>query len=210
MVVNIKHFLLIDLIKTICVYLPGIGSPMGGSMFYPELPPLQRYVVSTTIHILVGTIVQAGVESQYSIVRSLGVQLFGQSPDDWPPTFNSPWRADSLHDFWARRWHQVLRRTFIVLGGLPGAWIGGEVGRTLGTFLASGLFHELGMYVVNRGLDHRVILFFALQGVGVLLERLYRKVTGRRVGGWTGRIWVWVLILGLEQMCSTSLYAVPQ
>lgn len=201
---NIKHFLLVDLVKTTCVYLPGIGDTMGDSMFYQELPPLQRYAVSTFIHLLVGAVVQAGVEGLYSIFRLLGVKVFGQSPDQWPPVYDSPWRADSLHDFWARRWHQVLRRTFIVLGGIPGGWIGGDIGRTLGTFIASGLFHELGMYMVCRGLDHKVTFFFALQGVGVLLERLYRKLTGHRVGGWPGRIWVAIFILGFGQVCTDS------
>ncbi|GAW10556.1 fruit-body specific protein a [Lentinula edodes] len=39
-----------------------------------------------------------------------------QSPTQWPPIFDEPWRADSLSDFWAKRWHQLFRHFFIGLG----------------------------------------------------------------------------------------------
>jgi len=130
--------------------------------------------------------------------------MLGQSPEAWPPVFNSPWASDSLHDFWAKRWHQILRRILFVMGGTPGRWLAGEVGQLLGTFLASGLFHELGMYMVCRGLDHRVTFFFTIQGVGVLLERVYKRVTGRRVEGWFGRVWLWIFIFGFGQVCSDA------
>jgi len=48
-------------------------------------------------------------------------------------------------------------------------------------------------------LDHRVTLFFALQGVMVILEKVWRVVTGRRVGGWWGRLWCYFVIIVLGQ-----------
>ena len=95
-----------------------------------------------------------------------------------------------------------MRRTFLVFGGIPGGWLAGRFGAVMGTFIASGLYHELGFYMINRGLDHRTTLFFVLQGVAMILERAYTSVTGSRVGGWKGRIWAyfWVLVVG--QICS--------
>ena len=73
-----------------------------------------------------------------------------------------------------------------------------------GTFLASGLFHEVGLLVAGRRMDHRVTLFFVLQAVGIAIEKLFRMLTGRRVGGVLGTIWAMLFILGIGQMCSRS------
>ena len=111
----------------------------------------------------------------------------------------------SLHEFWGRAWHQGLRHVFLVLGGFPaGRAAGGSaVAAAFGTFLASGLVHELAITVVpDADLDWRVVAFFALQGVGIVLERVYCRVTGRRVGGPLGFVWAAVFVLGFGQMCS--------
>src|ERR1700712_3871734 len=44
--------------------------------------------------------------------------------------------------------------------------------------------------------------FFMAQSVGMMVERVFRAVTGRRVGGWMGTIWVWCWIVGGGQLCS--------
>lgn len=40
--------------------------------------------------------------------------------------------------------------------------------------------------------------FFLLSGLGCALELAWKRVTGRRVGGWAGRVWLyaWVLWTG--------------
>lgn len=76
----------------------------------------------------------------------------------------------------------------------------------MGTFLASGLYHELGFYLVDRGLDHRVTLFFVLNGAGMIMEEIFRKWTGKRVGGWAGRIWAAVFLIGFGQWCSACFF----
>jgi hypothetical protein len=114
---------------------------------------------------------------------------------------DDPWHADSMHMLWARSWHQLLRNTFLVFGGYPGRWIGGDLGMLLGAFVASGLFHECSIYTLGRGLDHTVTLFFASQGPILIGERLWRQVTGRRVGGPIGRLWVYfVMFVGAQPM----------
>ena len=131
----------------------------------------------------------------------LGVGLLGQTETQWPPLTDNPFKADSISNFWARRWHQMLRRTFIVMGGIPGGWIAGRPGAVLGTFIASGLFHEFGAYAIGRGIDHTVTLFFAVQGVAVILERLWHRWTGYYVRGWGGRAWAYLVMVPLGQIC---------
>src|SRR5260221_13863012 len=98
--------------------------------------------------------------------------------------------GQSLHKFWARCWHQLFRQTFLVFGGIPGRKIAGDVGLVLGTFLASGLFHECTILAMGGSWDSRVPLFFLLQGGSVLGERIWKRVTGRRVNGFLGRLGV--------------------
>ena len=90
--------------------------------------------------------------SSYSLVRNSRF-LFILSPlsgafsskQDWPPIFDNPWASQSLHELWGKRWHQLLRRTFLVCGGYPGYWIAGNTGMILGSFFASGMFHQIYM-----------------------------------------------------------------
>ncbi|KAF9468488.1 hypothetical protein BDZ94DRAFT_664427 [Collybia nuda] len=197
----ITNFLLLDLLECIIKLFPGVGSPIGGSIFYPNLSPIPRYLISTLIHIMTGTSILFGFKMVYDLITLIAVSVLNSSPTCWPPVTDHPWTADSMHAFWARNWHQLLRQTFLVLGGYPGKWIAGDLGMLLGTFIASGLFHECAMYSMGRGFDHTVSIFFTLQGPVLVLERVWREVTGRRVGGWVGRLWVYsILFLGAQPM----------
>jgi hypothetical protein len=192
------NFCSLDLLESLIKLTPGVGSVEGGTIFLPTLPPLQRYALSTAVHFATGCALLAGFGMVYDLCTLVAVGLLGHSPTSWPPVLDSPWFAQSLHDFWAKRWHQLLRQTFLIFGGRPGAAIGGNVGLVLGTFLASGLFHECSMYAMGRGWDSRVPVFFVLQGCSVIGERIWRKVTGRRVDGLLGTLWVYfdIVILG--------------
>jgi hypothetical protein len=141
----------------------------------------------------------AGFQMVYDLVTIVGVGLLGHDPTSWPPVVDAPWKTDSLHDFWAKRWHQLLRQTFMVFGGKPGLKLGGPIGMVVGTFAASGMYHELSSAAMGRGFDVRVLAFFMLQGFLVILERVWRRVTGHRVRGWGGTIWVYFVIGVLGQ-----------
>lgn len=198
----IKHYLTLDLIESCLKLFPGsISTPLGGSIFYSSLPPFQRYAVATLIHTLTGTAILEGFGMVYDLVTLIAVGLFRSDPTSWPPIIDAPWRASSMHDLWARRWHQLLRRTFLIFGGYPGRFFtfGSDIGLIFGAFIASGLFHECAMYAMRRGYDHSATIFFAMQGPVLLGERLWRKVTGRRVGGWAGRLWVYFMMLIVAQ-----------
>ncbi|KAK1232828.1 hypothetical protein PQX77_004054 [Marasmius sp. AFHP31] len=195
----IKHFLLLDFLETVIKLFPGVGDIEGGTMFYPNLPPMQRYAVSTFVHMLTGSAILAGFGMVYDLITLVAVGVFHDSTSSWPPPLDDPWSSESLHECWAKRWHQLLRQTFIVYGGYPGKWIGGKFGAVLGTFIASGLYHECSIYAMGRGFDYAPPLFFTMQAFLLVLERVWRTVTGRRVGGLYGRLWVYFVFFVLGQ-----------
>ncbi|KAF8170929.1 hypothetical protein BJ912DRAFT_1066377 [Pholiota molesta] len=156
-----------------------------------QLPLAKRYLVSTAIHMITGYAILAGFHMVYDLVTLIAVGLLDGSPTSWPPVMDQPWHADSMHRFWGKDWHQLLRRTFLVFGGFPGKWIGGNIGMLFGMFLASGLFHECAMYSMSRGFDHSATVFFGAQAFVLLFERMWRRYTGRRISGIPGRLWVY-------------------
>ncbi|KAF7299011.1 MBOAT-2 domain-containing protein [Mycena indigotica] len=200
----LTNFLLLDLLESAIKIFPGVGETKGGSIFYAELPIVPRYVVSTTIHILTGSAMLAGFGMVYDLFTFVGVLIFNTPPSAWPPGIGDPWRASSLHELWSRQWQQWLRGTFLVYGGYPGRWIAGDLGFVFGTFLASGLYHELAAYALGRGIDHTVTFFFFLQGPLIVAERIWRIATGKRVGGRWGTLWVYLVIFGAGQMLVNS------
>lgn len=95
------------------------------------------------------------------------------------PLMNWPILATSLADFWGRRWntafrditHRFLFRPLTVrLGGKAALGVG---------FVVSGVVHELVIAVPANGGYGLPTLYFALQGVGLLVERAYPKLRGR-------------------------------
>lgn len=156
---------------------------------------------------LTGSALLAGFGMVYDLVTLVAVGLVHSPPTAWPPIMDDPWSADSMHAFWARHWHQLLRQTFLVLGGYPGKILtgGSDIGMVFGAFVASGLFHECAMYSMARGFDAAVPMFFALQGPVLVGERVWRRVTGRRVSGWGGRLWVYFMMFVGAQPMGRSL-----
>ncbi|KAI8998789.1 hypothetical protein BD414DRAFT_133926 [Trametes punicea] len=202
----LRTYLLVDFFDSFLETLPGI-TVSGGTIFFPNLHPVARYIVSTALHLGTGIIVILGLEMWYDVASLIGVGLFHQVPSQWPPVHDEPWRMSSLHEFWSKGWHQILRDTFLVMGGYPGKWIAGDTGMLFGTFIASGLFHEIGLYLGGAPIDGRVMFFFVAQAFGILLEKFYRYHTGRRVGGLIGRLWAAIFVVGFGQLCTESWIA---
>ncbi|KIJ36569.1 hypothetical protein M422DRAFT_179251, partial [Sphaerobolus stellatus SS14] len=142
----------------------------------------------------------------------VGVLLFNNPPSTWPPFFDAPFHSDSLHYYWAKGWHQLLRRTFVVCGGRPGMWVCKKlripkgVGLVLGTFAVCAVCHELPFYTLGGGLDWRTPAFFFLAGCVVVGERAWRKVTGYMVRGPIGRMWVFFFAMTVGQLISDSFH----
>lgn len=163
----------------------------GWSIFDPTLPPIRRYLQSTIITILSGVGGISVVEMVYSFTAATSVVLLRQHPSEWPPLFDKPWLATSLAQFWGRSWHQLFRDCFVACGYTP---LEGILGRyaVIGAFIVSGVLHDVGMRGMGRGDALHIVGYFVMQGVGVALERLWRQLTGRQVGGPPGCLWVWV------------------
>jgi hypothetical protein len=235
----VMNYLIVDFCETMMKLFPGgIGTPTGGSIFYPSLSPIPRYIVSTTLHMFTGFALVSGFEMVFDLVTLFAVGVIGSPPSAWPPVMEKPWLAESMHELWAKRWHQLLRQTFIVYGAYPGQWIFqtlaslilapfaqasaslnkrskaisakiGTIGMILGTFLASGLFHELSIRAMNREFTWLPVIFFAVQGPVLIGERLWRRFTGRRVGGTIGRLWVYFNMFIAAQPMGMSASTVP-
>lgn len=195
----VEHYIIFDFLDSALKLFPGVGTVSGASIFYPNLPPFQKYAVSTIIHFMTGCALVAGFGMVYDLITLISVYIFDSPPSSWPPIMDNPWVSDSMHIFWARRWHQLLRQTFMVFGGYPGKVLFGNLGLVFGMFAASGMFHECSMYAMARGWNWKVPLYFAAQGPLLVGERIWRKVTGRRVGGWPGILWVYFNIMVLSQ-----------
>lgn len=176
------------------VLLRSIAPPGPGawSIFDPSLPPIQRYLRSIMIAWLAGFLVYFSTETIYQVQAIIFTILFRQQPQQWPPVFDQPWFATSVSRFWGRGWHQLYRESFIAVGIRPLQAILGKYS-ILGAFFLSGVLHDVGV----RGMDHggnsaSVIGFFFMQGIGVVLEKLWTRFTRRRVDGVLGCLWVWV------------------
>jgi hypothetical protein len=201
---SISQFVIADIIDTMWKSSP-FGTPKGGSIFIQALPWPRQYLMSTIYHVSTGLMIICSFEAAYDLATLVCVGILSQSPKAWPPLFWHPFASQCLQEFWSIRWHQALRRTFLVFGGLPGSWISNKlrlrrgVGLVFGTFVASGLFHEIPLYANGRTWDWSMLQFFIAHAFFVLLERTWKKVTGRPVRGWLGRLWVFLTVVGLGQ-----------
>lgn len=182
-----------------------IGSPAGGSIIDRARPPLARYARSSAIVFVGGGTVYFALSMLFNLTTVLAALLRPTQfdPHAYPPFAEAPWAATSLADFWARRWHQSFRRPFIALGGSVGSALcgGKEFGMVMGAFALSGALHDWSVWGMGRGTDYaRLGGFFVLNGVGIVLERIWTSLTGLRVRGWGG--WLWAMLsLAVTAQC---------
>ncbi|KAA1090422.1 hypothetical protein PGT21_017147 [Puccinia graminis f. sp. tritici] len=124
---------------------------------------------------------------------------------------NLPLGASSLTDFWSRHWHEILKDLFIEAGVAPVTYVlvsflGLQAKSTfvrisgiMGAFTISAVLHEVGIWSAGP-LDptFKTSIFFLSQGVGVCLENGFKKISGRKVNGFLGRIWLltWLVYFG--------------
>ncbi|KIJ18060.1 hypothetical protein PAXINDRAFT_167360 [Paxillus involutus ATCC 200175] len=179
------------------------SSSTGGSIYDPSLPPVLQLLRCLSISALTVWMAYFAMEWSYQLQAILFVTLLQQRPSQWPPLFDSPWLSTSLGDLWGRRWHQMFRHVFLTLGGRPFSYLFGRLGGIIGVFLLSGVYHDIEFRSLGRGGNSLVVIgFFVMNGVGIVLERVWKRVYGRRVGGTWGWIWTfsWLALCGVPMV----------
>jgi len=149
---------------------------------------------------LSGLTICVGIQLGYYMLSFWGLLVFRNDPTEWPPIFDSPWLSTSLAEFWAQRWHQAFRDLFVSCGSKPFARVFGRLGTVMGAFFISGILHVAGLWGMGRGTEFWAVGgYFLMMGVGVILERVWKQMTGYRVKGWIGRVWTlfWVGFWGI-------------
>ena len=180
--------------------LETFGSLNGGSLFDHTLPPLLEFLRSVLVSFLAIWMTYFSMQCSYQFMAIVCIVLFQQRPSQWPPLFDSPWLSTSLSELWGRRWHQMMRDVVLNLGSQPFNSLFGRLGGVLGAFLISGIVHDIELRSYGRGGNSVTIIgFWVMNGVGVVLERIWTKTTGRRVEGVWGWTWMfgWLALWGI-------------
>ena len=100
------------------------------------------------------------------------------------PLFRAPERAQSLANFWSRRWNLPFVEMDRLLFLRPLHKRLGARGALIGVFVVSGLFHELGVsYPAFAGWGGP-LLYFVIQGVLVVLVEPKLPLKLQRIGAW--------------------------
>jgi D-alanyl-lipoteichoic acid acyltransferase DltB (MBOAT superfamily) len=115
---------------------------------------------------------------------------------DAKPLMNWPVASRSVSEFWGRRWNTAFRDlTHRFLFRPSSARLGPRLALGAG-FVFSGLVHDLVISVPAGGGYGGPTLYFTIQGLGLLAER---SRLGKRVGlggGWRGRLFAVVVLIG--------------
>ena len=100
------------------------------------------------------------------------------------PLFRAPERAESLADFWSKRWNLPFVEMDRLLFLRPLRKRLGGRGALLGVFVVSGILHELGIsYPALQGWGGP-LLYFIIQGVLVAFIEPRLPIALRRIGAW--------------------------
>ncbi|KIY69437.1 hypothetical protein CYLTODRAFT_488939 [Cylindrobasidium torrendii FP15055 ss-10] len=166
------NVLAVDILQTYIHYLDQehYGFGKHGPLLPPDrLPSLRSTYITGVAAIVVYSVIQA----VFDVGTLIGVGILRHDPKGWPPLFDKPWLSTSLSDFWGRRWHQIFRLCFIkVTAVLPLL----RPLAILAAFALSGLLHLFGGWGMGYGESvARMVGFFVMNGVGILLERAVLK-----------------------------------
>lgn len=198
----VAHALISGAFHRVVLTLAPLGSgpiPRTSTIFDESLPFLVRYFRASVISTFNTFALYGILQMTYDVLTAFAIPVLGQDPVQWPPAFDAPWRATSLSDFWGRRWHQFFRRVFVFLGGYPLSFVFGRTGIVIGAFLASALWHQIALMTLNSRVEvWWMLVGFGMMGPGILAERAFRQLTGRKVGGIVGWVWTmsWLLLWG--------------
>ena len=112
------------------------------------------------------------------------------------PIMNSPLLATTVSEFWGKRWNLAFRDYAHVTVFSPLVRRLGGTGAVLAGFLFSGVIHDLAISVPARGGYGWPSLYFLLQAIGVVVERLLQKRGVDFTRQWTGHCWTVLWVVG--------------
>lgn len=96
------------------------------------------------------------------------------TPEEWPPLFDSPMQAYSVRQFWSKFWHRMTVPGSTSSGKLVARWVGGIVpGSRLEkpfiafwTFLLSGMYHAIADWQAGEACVPSADLLFFIANFG--------------------------------------------
>lgn len=216
-------------VETARTILPATTGPM--TIIDTNLPFPQQLLHASILSAIYISVIYFMVDLYYRTVAFCCVAVLLHRPEQWPPLFDDPWRSTSLGDFWGKRWHQLLRDYVVSLGSQPlmacltklspvrattSTTAAGQGAANverrkrgalsvLAAFFVSGILHDISFRSMRKGGEPVQMIFFVMQGVGVVLERAFseRWVHARlRKSPWSrvaGRVWTfsWLLVWGI-------------
>ncbi|WP_395741918.1 MBOAT family protein [Prosthecobacter sp.] len=106
------------------------------------------------------------------------------------PLMKCPVAAESLSDFWGRRWNTAFRDAINLLVFRPVAQRWGAKEAHWLVFLVSGLLHEVVISLPAQGGWGGPTAYFLLQAAGIALGRRLRIPRGI-----ASRLWAWVFLI---------------
>ena len=181
---------------------PSTVSPKGGSIFDSNLSFVPRSALAAFCVVCGGVWGYALIDTVYHVSAIVGRTLFLQPASSWPRAFDRPWMSTSVQEFWNVRWHQFIRRQFILYGARPGGMLFGKPGAFMGGFTASAIFHHVGLWATGSDPEFAAAGgFFLLMGIGTIMELAFTRSTGLRIKGLIG--WLWTM--GWTTLCGTFL-----
>lgn len=108
------------------------------------------------------------------------------------PIMDAPLLAKSVNEFWSRRWNTAFPQLAGPLWFEPMKKWFSPATAIMGVFLISGLLHELVISLPAGAGYGMPTAYFAVQGVGILLER--------KAARWASapyrRMWAWLVVAG--------------
>ena len=146
-----------------------------------------------------GHLAIGGALTMTGIVVSLHFGIFAMMAKGWnrlgypvTPIMRAPWLTTGLAEFWGTRWNRAFSDVARIAVFRPLVRRLGTATGTLAGFLVSGVAHELVISVPARAGWGLPTLYFAIQGLGVLVERsLFAKESHPILR----RCYAWFLIL---------------
>ncbi|GAA5979920.1 hypothetical protein JCM11641_007586 [Rhodosporidiobolus odoratus] len=114
---------------------------------------------------------------------------------------------ESVRTFWNKAWHDFLSIDIAHLAFFPLLTLTRcRLLAVLSAFTFSGLIHGVSLEAVGLGRNYSgMMAVFLSQAVGVVLEHVWERQTGKRVSGAWGRLWT-VAVVGSGGVLLTELF----